>query len=174
MSSFWRNDKWESVIIDDRLPTYNNKLVYARSNDENEFWIALIEKAFAKFKGSYKVLSEYGTMCEAFADITGGISEKFCVKHQTAINPHCCYMHIYFDKLEESFMSGNFMGSFIRNAKENRPNNEGIKTNQLEIKAKKQLKRGHAFTITGIKRFYNINLGNDEIQLLRLRNPWVS
>ena len=44
----WYYGQWIETIIDDLLPTVNGHLIYMSSNDTNEFWSALLEKAYAK------------------------------------------------------------------------------------------------------------------------------
>lgn len=48
---FWRFGIWDDVFIDDCLPViYGNKIYSAHSNtDPNEMWVALLEKAFARW-----------------------------------------------------------------------------------------------------------------------------
>ena len=55
---FWRYGKWLEVVIDDRLPVdIYNKLIYcSNKNQPDEFWVALIEKAYAKVNRCYEFL----------------------------------------------------------------------------------------------------------------------
>ena len=44
----WWCGEWKEVIIDDRLPTVANKLVFLHAHQHQPFWPALLEKAYAK------------------------------------------------------------------------------------------------------------------------------
>jgi len=50
---FWINGVETPVIIDDYLPTVKGKLTFAKAKDD-ELWVCLLEKAWAKLHGSYE------------------------------------------------------------------------------------------------------------------------
>ncbi|XP_013777811.1 calpain-C-like [Limulus polyphemus] len=78
----WWNGEWQEVIVDDRLPTVNNKLVFVHSQHSNQFWPALLEKAYAKLHTAYEVL-KYGCAADGLADLTGGITETIDIRHES-------------------------------------------------------------------------------------------
>ena len=49
---FMKNFEWYYVIIDDRIPVFDKsgKPVFAHGDDDNELWVPLIEKAYAKLQ----------------------------------------------------------------------------------------------------------------------------
>merc|ERR1719259_1593966 len=73
---FYMRGEWKDVVVDDRLPTTEDgKLLFLHSDDPQEFWPSLVEKAFAKVNGSYDGLNG-GTYGEA-SSYFGAITESF-------------------------------------------------------------------------------------------------
>ncbi|XP_052090777.1 calpain-1 catalytic subunit-like [Mytilus californianus] len=63
---------WEDVYIDDRLPVGDDGLIYGSSSNEyTEMWIPLLEKAYAKFGGTYEAIRTRRFL-EDFRTLTGG------------------------------------------------------------------------------------------------------
>ena len=64
-------EQWRYVFIDSTLCC----IVYSKCRNENELWVSLIEKAYAKLHHSYQQL-ESGDISQALADMTGLIADK--------------------------------------------------------------------------------------------------
>jgi len=56
---FFKNGRWQYVFIDTRVP-YNSTSktpLYGHCEDQCEFWVPLMEKAYAKLHGNYEMLN---------------------------------------------------------------------------------------------------------------------
>nr|XP_029708148.1 calpain-A-like isoform X9 [Aedes albopictus] len=150
---FWQYGRWVDVVIDDRLPTYRGELIYMRSSEQNEFWSALLEKAYAKLHGSYEALKG-GTTCEAMEDFTGGVTEMYDLKDQTPPNLYAI--------IEKGFQRNSMFACSIE------PD-----PHVTEAETREGLIRGHAYSITKIKLADIVTPSTSgKIPLIRLRNPW--
>ncbi|KAG8510204.1 Calpain-13 [Galemys pyrenaicus] len=74
---FWQCGQWVEVVVDDRLPIVDRNYLFVHPRSDNqEFWPCLLEKAYAKFRGSYANLN-YGYIADALVDLTGGVVTSF-------------------------------------------------------------------------------------------------
>ncbi|VDK60030.1 unnamed protein product [Anisakis simplex] len=145
---FWHYGQWVDVVVDDRLPTSNGELVYMHSRENNEFWSALLEKAYAKLFGSYEALKG-GATAEALEDMTGGLTEFYDLE-----NPPENLKEI----MERGFEKGSLFGCSIE-----------ADPHEHEKRMLNGLVKGHAYSITGMR---TVNGRRGRTTILRIRNPW--
>ncbi|XP_030071105.1 calpain-3 isoform X2 [Microcaecilia unicolor] len=192
---FWRYGDWVDVVIDDFLPTYNNQLVFTKSSHGNEFWSALLEKAYAKLHGSYEALKG-GSTTEAMEDFTGGVTEFYEIKEAPKD---------LFKIMKKAIERGSLMGCSIDDGrgfsyglapqsnlgeliarmvqsvgdalvdKDIDPKGTdgkpfvSIVPLQYETRMKNGLVKGHAYSVTGVEE---ATYKREKVKLVRLMNPW--
>ncbi|XP_048188852.1 calpain-3 isoform X5 [Perognathus longimembris pacificus] len=194
---FWRYGDWVDVVIDDCLPTYNNQLVFTKSNHRNEFWSALLEKAYAKLHGSYEALKG-GNTTEAMEDFTGGVTEFFEIKEaprdmykimRKAIERGSlmgCSIddgtNMTYGTSPSGLNMGELIARMVRNmdnsllrdsdldprGSEDRPSRTIVPV-QYETRMACGLVKGHAYSVTGLEE---ATFKGEKVKLVRLRNPW--
>jgi len=147
---FFKNGQWVYVHIDDRLPVRVTKnggvyLYFASCRDEGEFWVPLVEKAYAKLHGSYEAL-EGGNICDAMKDLTGGAIETVRWKDSEK--------EAMWDKIRNLSKQHCLMGCAI-----DQPND------RPESKLECGLLVNHAYSVLKAKEV-------DGVRFLRVRNPW--
>jgi len=152
---FYRLGEWYEVVIDDRLPTRSDHLIFLRGNHPNEFWPALFEKAYAKFNGGYSEI-EGGNSMEAGVDFTGGISERLNVEdyiRTPGYGPEKLHHLLKLSHEKGALISCTLGGPYLQEA-----------VNQ-------KLQNRHAYTLTGVTKVRGGSNGRLVIPLIRLRDP---
>ncbi|XP_070685758.1 calpain-5a [Pempheris klunzingeri] len=162
---FWRFGDWVDVVIDDRLPTVNGELVYCHSNDKNEFWSALVEKAYVKMCGCYEAL-DGGNTADALVDFTGGVSEPMDLT-ENGFKEDEEKRNELFERVLKVHSRGGLISCSIR----------ATSAAEMEARLDCGLVKGHAYAVTDVRR---VRLGHgllsyfksDKLTMIRMRNPW--
>ncbi|XP_058887145.1 calpain-5-like [Acipenser ruthenus] len=162
---FWRFGEWVDVVIDDRLPTINNQLVYCHSNDSNEFWSALVEKAYAKVYGCYEAL-DGGNTADALVDFTGGVSEPLDLIEGQIVQDEESRNRLFERVLKVHNREG-LISCSIR----------ATTSADMEARLDCGLVKGHAYAVTDVRK---VRLGHgllsylksEKLFMIRMRNPW--
>ncbi|ESP04935.1 hypothetical protein LOTGIDRAFT_205978 [Lottia gigantea] len=163
---FWRFGEWTEIVIDDFLPTVNDELIFIHSQSKNEFWSALLEKAYAKLFGCYEVL-DGGELAEALEDFTGGVSDTIdMIKANVAT--HAEERVALFARMQKDMDRRSLMAASI----------PATSQDEMEASTSSGLVKGHAYGITAVKNVHLEGSGlfglfnRDKLPMVRLRNPW--
>lgn len=172
----WKNGAWVTIVIDDRFPTkagcYQKpgedvlwggepdpaagkyaKPLFVSSRDINEWWMLAIEKAYAKYHGSYAAI-EGGWVHTALVDFTGGMPETITLsdeKTAVAVNDGSLWA-----KLQRYQELGYLLGSGSPAGSDTDISGEGIV-------------QGHAYAVLTMVEESD---SRGTHQLIQLRNPW--
>ncbi|KGL86258.1 Calpain-13, partial [Charadrius vociferus] len=144
---FWQYGDWVDVVIDDRLPFLDGRYLSVHPRTSNEFWPSLLEKAYAKLRGSYQNLHG-GYLSDALVDFTGGVQVQFSLK-----DPPTCLEEILKAAAQSRCLMGcSTSGQLRRN-----------------IELRNGIVQGHAYTVTGAAK---IRYKNGWKHIIRIWNPW--
>ncbi|KAF2974937.1 hypothetical protein EK904_007030, partial [Melospiza melodia maxima] len=162
---FWRFGQWLDVVIDDRLPTLHNQLIYCHSNSRNEFWCALVEKAYAKLSGCYEAL-DGGNTADALVDFTGGVSEPIDLTEGDYIADEA-KRNLLFERVLKVHNRGGLISCSIK----------ATSAADMEARLACGLVKGHAYAVTDVRK---VRLGHgllsffksEKLDMIRMRNPW--
>jgi hypothetical protein len=152
----FKNGQWETVVVDDFFPALKAEkedpvtrgVAFAFTKEFKELWVPLIEKAFAKYLGSYSEL-QFGYVHHALEDLTGCTAEEIHLsKASRGVGKRALW-----DLLVRSKKNGYILGAgSISSALADRQ----ILDTGLVF--------GAAYTIYDVRQV-------DDYQLLKLRNP---
>jgi len=145
--------EWKKVIIDDYFPCdkYTRKPIFTKGN-ENELWVLILEKVWAKIYGSYDAI-EAGLTRECLHDFTGAPTKFYLTDRKEE-----------YDLIWRKLLKGESKqyamtcgaGDFFTQSNVNMVNSKGIVSS-------------HAYSLLAAYEFDHLG---QKVKLVKLRNPW--
>ncbi|XP_073527911.1 calpain-13-like [Phyllobates terribilis] len=188
---FWHLGEWMDVVIDDRLPFLDGKYLSLQPSCGNEFWPCLLEKAYAKFLGSYEKL-HMADPAETFVNLTGGLTVTLDLKNSKvdtywnmiSLASQDTMMACISDKqnplrknqtlslILQRFNPSNWRNIFKKKLPENALQDKSL-VEKLEenVLQNNGLVECHAYSIT---KYAKVPFRDGDVRLIRLWNPWGS
>ncbi len=147
--SLCKDGEWKELLVDSNIPCDNRKKIpcFSTSSVENEVWVLILEKCYAKAYGSYYMIED-GSIEEALYDLTGSP----CLTIQNSNND-------LWEILTKSFDS-----KFIITA------SAGETQASKELLKEVGLIQNHSYTVLEV---YDVVIDDQNLEyLLKIKNPW--
>ncbi|KAL4733165.1 hypothetical protein BDV11DRAFT_95405 [Aspergillus similis] len=150
---------WDNINRKDTEEEYrrafqvgSRALYFAQCVDENETWLPLLEKAYAKAHGDYSAI-EGGFVGEAVEDLTGGVTSDLLTSN---ILDKDKFWNEELMQVNKEFLFGCGTGLYSNWLT---PNHRG------PPRDRKGISENHSYSIMDVKEI-------DGVRLVKLRNPW--
>ncbi|KAL4749963.1 hypothetical protein BDW72DRAFT_194320 [Aspergillus terricola var. indicus] len=150
---------WDNINRKDTEEEYrrafqvgSRALYFAQCVDENETWLPLLEKAYAKAHGDYSAI-EGGFVGEAVEDLTGGVTSDLLTSN---ILDKDKFWNEELMQVNREFLFGCGTGLYSNWLT---PNHRG------PPRDRKGISENHSYSIMDVKEI-------DGVRLVKLRNPW--
>jgi len=130
-----------TIVVDDKFPAYATQWALTCSREE-EIWVMVLEKAWAKVHGNYAVIAG-GDSRESLSSLTG--APTTLVRHNTLKKEDLWKLLVEADKKKYVISTGGATST-------------------------KGLHSGHAYTLMGVIEMNTKNAG--VARLVHIRNPW--
>ena len=146
--NLFKDGAWKEILIDTQIPCGPDNLPsYGRVQNSDEMWLPLVEKAYAKYYGSYEALNQRQTIADTFVDLTGGSVEILNPSELAASHDK----NVVWNWISRWYSEGCVLATQL--VGQDNITDEGIMPNRLY----------------GVVDIYG---AEDTMRMVRVRNPW--
>ncbi|KAG7232681.1 hypothetical protein INR49_008235 [Caranx melampygus] len=183
----WQYGEWVDVVVDDRLPTRDGKLLFVHSAEGGEFWSALLEKptpimlwtklvfcldlCSVTFTSADTSSAQHSRKCpgdilgvvnSSYEALSGGSSIEGFEDFTGGIAESYILKEApptLFNIIRKALKRGSLIGCSI----------DISSSHDSEAITSQKLVKGHAYSVTAAEQ---VNYSGSGVDLLRIRNPW--